>query len=289
MRKRHFLALLILVGSAAYAQEGTDIYLFNFKIDQDQFSLSNARNITNSPGYDNQPFFLPDGESLLYSSDDGFGQTDIYRYNIQAGSERRLTFTPNSEYSPTITPDGKYFSCIILERDGKQFLWKYPLQGAVPQKVTTEQPIGYHCWINDNKLGVFVVGEPNKLKLVDLPSNKTTAIANHPGTTLQLIPNKPTHMTYVDLEDQRSWKVMELNTETNESTELLKTIKNSQYYTWTNSSIMIMGDGKRLYKFDPAKDEDWVEMANLSDYGINDFTRIAVSPTGNLLAVVVNE
>lgn len=289
MRKQHFLALLILVGSAAYAQDGTDIYLFNFNIDQDQFSLSNPRNITNSPGYDNQPFFLPDGQSLLYSSDDGFGQTDIYRYNIQAGNERRLTFTPNSEYSPTVTPDGKYFSCIILERDGKQFLWKYPLQGAVPQKVTKEHPIGYHCWINDNKLGVFVVGEPNKLKIVDLPSDKSTSIANHPGTTLQVIPNNPTHMTYVDLGDQHNWKVMELNTETNETTELLKSLKNSQYYTWTNSSILIMGDGKRLYKFDPAKDKDWVEMANLSDYGISDFTRIAVSPTGNLLAIVVNE
>jgi Tol biopolymer transport system component len=133
MKKIYFLLSVLLVGITGYAQDGTDIYLFNFKIDQNQFTLSNARNITNSPGYDNQPYFLPDGKSLLYSSDDGFGQTDIYRYNIQGQSERRLTFTPNNEYSPTITPDGKYFSCIILERNGNQFLWKYPLNGAVPQ------------------------------------------------------------------------------------------------------------------------------------------------------------
>ena len=86
MKKVNFLALFILVGTVAFAQEGTDIYLFSFKIDQNQFTLSNARNITNSPGYDNQPYFLPDGKSLLYSSDDGFGQTDIYRYNISARS-----------------------------------------------------------------------------------------------------------------------------------------------------------------------------------------------------------
>jgi len=289
MRKLSFLALFILVGSVVNAQEGTDIYLFNFKIDQEQFSLSNARNITNSPGYDNQPYFLPDGESLLYSSDDGFGQTDIYRYNFKGGSERRLTFTPNSEYSPTITPDGKYFSCIILERDGKQFLWKYPLQGAVPQKVTTEHPIGYHCWINDNKIGVFVVGEPNKLKLVDLPSNKATEIADFPGTTLMMVPGDDGMMSYVSLADDQTWKLMNLNTNTLDKTELVKTIKRAQYYTWTPSHILIMGDGKRLYKFDPAKDKDWVEMANLSDYGIKDFTRIAVSPKGDLLAIVVNE
>ena len=50
-----------------------------------------------------------------------------------------------------------------------------------------------------------------------------------------------------------------------------------------------MGDGKRLYKFDPAKDEGWVEMANLGDYGINEFTRLTVSPKGDMLAIVVKE
>ena len=288
-KKACFLTLFILVGTLVNAQQGSDIYLFNFKIDKDQFSLSNARNITNSPGYDNQPHFLPDSESILYASDDGFGQTDIYRYNIQARSERRLTFTPSSEYSPTITPDGKFFSCIILEKSGDQFLWKYPLQGAVAQKITTVNPIGYHCWINNNLLGVFVVGEPNALKLVSLGSNNTDQIANAPGATLAMIPGKSNAMSYVDLSDDNSWSIKVLNTDSKESTELINTVKKSQYYTWTPSGILLLGDGKRLYKFDPKSDTDWVELANLTDYGIKEFTRITVSPNGNLLAVVVSE
>ena len=289
MKKASFLVLLSLIFSAARAQEGTDIYLFNFKIDSEQFTLSNGRNITNSPGYDNQPSFLPDGQSLLYTSDDGFGQTDIYRYNIAGASERRMTFTPNSEYSPTITPDGKYYSVIILERDGKQYLWKYPLQGAVPTKVINENPIGYHCWVNDNKVGVFVVGEPNKLKLVEVGSNKVTDIADYPGTTIAMIPDGQGSMSYTDISENNDWKIIKLNTGTLEKSELIKTPKGSQYYTWTPTNILLMGDGKRLYKFDPEKDEDWVEMANLGDYGINEFTRLAVSPKGDMLAVVVKE
>lgn len=289
MKKVTFLVLFTLIFCVVKAQEGTDIYLFNFKIDSEQFTLSNARNITNSPGYDNQPYFLPDGGSLLYTSDDGFGQTDIYRYNIAGGSERRMTFTPNSEYSPTITPDGKYYSVVILERDGKQYLWKYPLQGAVPTKVINENPIGYHCWVDNNKVGVFVVGEPNKLKLVELGTNKTTDVADYPGTTLAMVPQDGSVMSYTDISDNKEWKIMNLNTATLEKEELIKTPKGSQYYTWTPTKILLMGDGKRLYKFDPEKDQDWVEMANLGDYGISEFTRISVSPKGDMLAVVVKE
>ncbi|RLD24642.1 MAG: hypothetical protein DRI71_01940 [Bacteroidetes bacterium] len=289
MKKACFFIFFILVGSLVNAQQGSDIYLFNFKIDKDQFSLSNARNITNSPGYDNQPYFLADGESLLYSSDDGFGQTDIYRYSIPARSERRLTFTPSSEYSPTLTPDGKYFSCIILEKDGTQNLWKYPLQGAVPQKLTTVNPVGYHCWINSDLLGLFVVGEPNTLKLVSLNADKVEKIADAPGTTLVTIPGKENLMSYVDLSDEHSWTIKSLDTSTKEISDIIKTVKRAQYYTWTPNGILLLGDGKRLYKFDPETDTDWVELANLTDYGIKDFTRIVVSPKGNLLAVVVSE
>ena len=289
MKKVYFLLSILLVGSAVLAQEGSDIYLFNFKVDQNQFTLSNARNITNSPGYDNQPEFLPDGKSLLYSSDDGFGQTDIYRYNIQGQSERRLTFTPNNEYSPTITPDGKYFSCIILERNGNQFLWKYPLNGAVPQKIVDINPIGYHCWANDDMVGVFVVGEPNTLKLVNIPSGKAEKVADSPGVTLRMIPNSTGLMSYVDLSDDNHWKVKSVNTTSNESKDVVELPKRAQYYTWTPNGILVLGDGKRIYKFDPAIDTDWVEMANLSDYGIKEFSRITVSPSGDLLAVVVSE
>jgi len=289
MKKISFLIVFLLVGLLVKAQEGSDIYLFNFKIDHDQFTLSNARNITNSPGYDNQPNFLPDGQSLLYASDDGFGQTDIYRYNIEARSERRLTFTPNSEYSPTITPDGNYFSCIILERNGNQYLWKYPINGAVPQKVTDVNPVGYHCWVNANKLGIFVVGEPNSLELVDLNNNTKDKVADYPGTTLKMVPGTSNQMSYVDLSNDHSWVIKNLNTDTKVSSEVIKSLKDSQYFTWTPSGILILGDGKRLYKFDPKADKEWVELANLTDYGIKKFTRLTISPKGDMLAVVVSE
>lgn len=289
MKRISLIIFMLVVGISANAQQGSDIYLFNFKIDQNHFALSNARNITNSPGYDNQPYFMPDGKSLLYSSDDGFGQTDIYRYHIDAQSERRLTFTPNSEYSPTVTPDGDNFSCIILERNGNQFLWKYPINGAVPQKVIPTNSVGYHCWVNNDKLGVYVVGEPNTLQLVDIPSNQSDMVTKAPGITLTVAPNNDKMLTYVDMSNESHWFLKEYNVDTKESIDLIETRKKAAYYTWTPSGILITGDGKRIYKYDPKQDSEWVELANLGDYGIKEFTRLAVSPQGDLLAVVVSE
>ena len=96
-------------------------------------------------------------------------------------------------------------------------------------------------------------------------------------------------MTFVDLSDDHSWVLKKLDANSKEVTEIIPTIKNKQYYTWAPNGILLMGDGKRLYKFDPQVDKEWVELANLTDYGIKDFTRLTVSPKGDLLAVVVSE
>jgi len=38
-----------------------------------------------------------------------------------------------------------------------------------------------------------------------------------------------------------------------------------------------MGKGSRLYKYTPETDSDWVQIVNLSAFGITGITRIAVS------------
>jgi hypothetical protein len=288
MKKLGLILLLSITTQLVLAQEGSDIYLMNFKLEKDQFYLSNPRNITNTPGYDNQPFFLPDSENILYSSDDGFGQTDIYRYNIKARSERRLTFTPDSEYSPTLTPDHKFYSCVILERDGDQFLWKYPLNGAVPAKVTSVDAIGYHCWLNETAICAFLVGEPNTLTTIDLSADKATHIQNSPGRTLIMIPDTNL-LSYIDIQDEHHWVIKSYNPDTHETADIIKAQKGFQDFTWTPSGILLSGNGRHLYKFDPETDEDWVELADLHDYGLKEFTRLTVSPNGALLALVVSE
>ncbi len=47
-----------------------------------------------------------------------------------------------------------------------------------------------------------------------------------------------------------------------------------------------MGKGAKLFKCDLSEQIQWVEIADFSDKGLKNITRIAVSPKGNKLALV---
>jgi len=289
MKKLIILTILSLATYSGNAQQGSDIYLFNFKLDDNNFYISNAQNITNSPGYDNQPFFSPDGSSLFYASDDGFGQTDIFKYNLSAKSQRRLTYSPESEYSPTVTPDEAYISCIILKRDGEQKLWKYPINGAVPNKVSNIDKIGYHAWLNDSSIYAFILGTPNTLESIKVGANESNKVDVNPGVTIQKIPGTE-KISYVSMSEKKGWHINSYDPSSNTIETIIHTVSpKSEFYTWTPTGILISGDGHKLYKFNPKLDSDWVELADLTDYKIENFTRLAINYDASLIAIVVTE
>ena len=114
-------------------------------------------NISNSPGYDNQPSFTPDGAAVLFTSVRGERKpdpansaatgSDIYRYDIAPARLSQVTNTPEAEYSPTVTPDGRHISVIRVEGDGTQRLWRFTIEGTQPELVLRDvKPVGYHAW-----------------------------------------------------------------------------------------------------------------------------------------------
>jgi tricorn protease-like protein len=273
-----------------FAQGNSEIFVFDCKIWHDQFSLSNPRNVTSNPGfYDNQPSFMPDGDTFLYSSSDEMGTTDVYMFDLRSRSRRRLTYTPEgSEYSPTPTLDKRGFSCIILEQDGTQKLWKYFTNAPIASLVTEVSNIGYHTWYDESKLGLFIVGDKNTLHVVDVESGSSRQIDDEIGRSMYKIPGQ-NKISYISLKQRNNWKIMSLDMESYETTVIIKSLPESQDYIWTADGIILMGDGKKLYKFDPTTDTDWVELADLSKYGLGNFTRIAINQQVSKLAVVVDE
>jgi Tol biopolymer transport system component len=123
-----FLTLFLL----QTAPPDTEIYLATFSTASGRVTIGPPVDISNNPGYDNQPSFTPDGRSVLFTSVRGARQTDpansaasgsdIYRYDIESQQVTRVTDTPESEYSPIVTPDGTHFSTIRVEADGTQRL-----------------------------------------------------------------------------------------------------------------------------------------------------------------------
>ncbi len=167
----------------------TEIFLASFSA-RGATVVGRATNITNSPGYDNQPSFTSDGRSIFFTSIRGGGtQTDIYRYDIASGATVRVTSTPESEYSATVTPDGGHISVIRVEADGTQRLWRFTSDGAQPELVLTDvKPVGYHAWADDHTLALFVLGQPATLQIADTRTGQSEALVGGIGRSIQRIP-----------------------------------------------------------------------------------------------------
>ncbi len=100
---------LFLILAPTFAQiPSTDIYLL--AVDGDE--VGSPRRVTDRDGYDNQPQFLPDGNSLVYSSL-RHGGTDIYLYDVATGKTRVVVQTPESVYSPTPVPGRNAISVVL--------------------------------------------------------------------------------------------------------------------------------------------------------------------------------
>src|SRR5688572_22487744 len=134
---KKLLLLLCVVGQplAQNTPPSTDIFLVSITGAVNQIRLGLPENITNREGYDNQPMFLNDGDSILYTSIRKGGPTDIYRYDIATRADRQVTDTPEGEYSATVMPGGRMFSVIRVEADSTQRLWRFPIAGGVPSLV----------------------------------------------------------------------------------------------------------------------------------------------------------
>ena len=263
----------------------TDIFLFDLEIKNNNILIKNGKNITNRNGYDNQPSFSKDGMNLLFSSIRDNNQSDIYMYDLIEKDILQITNTIESEYSPTpISNNG--FSTVRVEKDDSQRLWKF-YKNKFSILIKEIKTVGYHHWIDNENIALFLVGEPHTLNIYNLKTKKLNFIANNVGRSIHKIPNEDA-ISYVSKLSNDLWEITEFNLKTNKSIKIIRTLKNSEDYTWLPSGDILMGKEKTLYKFNPLKDRFWLKVINLSDTGINNINRISVSSKLNKIAIVSN-
>src|SRR5262245_18980689 len=267
--------------------KGKTILIAVIAIQKEGVSVGKPINITNNPGYDNQPFFLPDSSGVLFSSRRDGQQNDIYRYDIGKKTVTQLTHTPDNEYSPTVTPDGKTFSTV---RGDEQRLWRFNLDGSDAGLAYAHTgKIGYHAWISPDRLAVYVLGaqtsDPSTLQLVDLRSGAAEIIESSIGRSLTMRPGKGTLVFVHKPRGATLWEIKELNPETRKILPLTDTVEGSEDLTWTPKGVMIMGAKSKPFMW--LEDDDrWVEIGDLGSSGVNAITRLAISPDGKWIAVV---
>lgn len=275
----------------------TDLYLVPVLAspgagDGSAWELGAPRNLTDRPGYDNQPRFLTDGDSLLYTSirDD---QADIYRYDLASGAIRQVTDTPESEYSPTPLGNGGGFSTVRVEADGTQRLWAFDLDGSHPRLLLPDvAPVGYHAWIDTETVALFVLGEPPTLEIAGLDGGETERLAEDIGRCMQTLPRSH-QVLFVAKGAEDGWRfaVAGPDDPPGQPRLLSSTRPGREDFVATDSQIL-MADGTALFvrayatTAEGSDGSGWRQIADFGDAGLGDVSRLALAPDRSRLVLV---
>jgi hypothetical protein len=315
------IALFLLAGAlggqaqqstqqAQAAPPSTEVYVAAFSVNGSTVTVGKPENISNSPGYDNQPSFTPDGSALLFTSDRASSQrtllkepvqrivpgqqqiaartqTDIFRYDLIKKVLGNLTVTPESEYSPTVTPDGSGISVIRVEQDGTQRLWRFTIDGRKPSLVLANvKPVGYHAWLDEQTLALFVLGPPATLQIADTTSGTAQILATDIGQSVQRIPTGG--VSFVQ-QGEKGAMISQVVLEGGKPVikPLTAPVPGARqaHVAWTPDGTLLMAHSGWLHAW-RAGDSAWRAVADLDALGLKAVTRLAVSPKGDRIAIV---
>jgi dipeptidyl aminopeptidase/acylaminoacyl peptidase len=288
------LVVMSLLASTLAAQapaSDPEIYLLPLSVSGPKITVGKPVNITNRPGYDNQPAFSPDGRVVYYTSTREDSQADIYKYNIAAKTTERLTKTaPESEYSATVMPSHERISVVRVEKDSTQRLWSFTLAGNDDRLVLPDiKPVGYHAWLSPFHLALFVLGTPNSLVLVDTRSGNEQVLARDIGRSLLPLP-RGHGFTYLAHHDS-TWVLTEVRLNaSNDSvryTRPLVTLPHGMNFVAWVGDTLLGGAGTKLFTWKAG--DQWAELVDLESEGLTHISRIAVSPDFRTLAIVADK
>ena len=283
-----FCLLPSAFGSSAQTQPpATEVYLAPMTVGASSVSIGEPVNIANNPGYDNQPSFLPDSASVLFTSNRDGKQNDIYRWDVAAKRLVQLTRTPENEYSPLVSPDGTSFVCV---HGTEQSLFRYDLDGSNPRLAYQhgKELIGYHVWINDTTIAAFILGTggaPATMQVIDTKTGKSETIASSIGRSLLMRPGRNAVSFVTKLSPQASSiKQFDITMHV-VSTVVADTTRPSEDLTWLpDGQRLLMGQGSKLLVW--TEGLGWTDVADLAAAGVTKITRLSASRDGKWLAIV---
>lgn len=273
----------------------TDIVILDIHPHLDHLHAGSLVQVTEREGYDNQPFFLDD-DRLLFVSDREAEQTDVFMYSVSEDSVTRVTRTPESEYSPRLTPSGDHLSVVRVEADGvSQHLYRFPFDGDAPRPagepervLPTLADIGYYAWAGEDHLALFRVGgaagEPSSLHLADLGAGAVRHVQDDIDRTLQTVPGEEI-VSFVDRSVGESRFLRTLDVASGQVSTVAQ-LPDGGEHAWVSSATLLMASEGTLYRFTGSQETPWASVLELEAM-VGRFSRIAVSPSGRRIAIVV--
>jgi len=269
----------------------SDIFLFEITLGEKQMTVTNGKNVTAKKGYENQPYFTPQSKSFLFSQADDY-QTDVFEYFVESGETKRITNSPNMEFSPQPSPDNQTISFVTDGEGANQSIWQINRDNLSPvwtlRHLAEREPVGYYSWNHATDKILFWSRYGFNVRLVDTTEKPTHYVSGDAvPTSPQMIP-KTDHFSFLHRQGNGQIWIKELNTETKAIRPLTPMVGNNTHYGWAPDGSIVMMEGSKLHRWhkNESDDGEWTEVADLQPHGIKSATRVNVSPDGKWLAVV---
>ena len=289
MYKRIWVLVIIIAPLQLIAQAATEIYLFKLAVNDTNVVLSQPRNISNHKGYDNQPHFHPSLPLIYFSSFDDSSRSDIKYYNIKTAVLSNFTKTREREYSPTITPDKAFISAIVQRDNGVQDLAKFPIKGGAPTLLINNLKVGYHAWINDVQLLLFVLKDSttNELHHYHLKTKQSKVIAPAPGRSLHKIPGEQA-MSFIEKSSKDKWTLKRLDIKTGSITTITS-IPPYEDIAWTRNGLVLLSNEDEIMVYNPKRNTWTKAVIEVDGARLKKITRMAINHSDNSIALVAAE
>jgi hypothetical protein len=284
LTQRVIIFLLCLPGAsaAALAQEEPDFRVWLAAVEDGVPKAPQL--ISEQTGYNNQPLFSADGRSVYFTAEREGGQTDVMVYDIYSGRSSTVASTREEEYSPTPIPGSASLSVVRVELDGRQRLWRLdPADGSFSVLLNDIDPVGYHAWLNDRLVAMFIPGDSFSLHWADIGAGSSQMVFDNIGRTLRRHPWNG-RVLFVDKNTQ-PWRIAALNTSSGAMVPVLELYPEHEDFEVDGAGRYWMGSGSRIYRSDAAN-EHWLPVADFNAMGIFGITRLGISPNMKMLAFV---
>ncbi len=269
----------------------TDIYLFDYNFD-DKLVLSYPKLLTfDHDSYSNQPHFIHDDLYITQSHiNNDTIQTDIVALNSKKRTKRQITQTKTSEYSPTLCPDGEHFSAIRVNEYNQQQLWIYPLDHsnngrAILDSITN---VGYHTWLNNNEVFLFLVDEDkgHQLVLANINTGEIQHISYKIGRCFKM--TSQGQLVYIHKITEDNWNLMAYNPISQTKEVIGYPLSNQEDFGILNNDKIIIAYQGSFFALQAFEETSWTSIGQYSQF-IDDkkISRIAMNNTQ--IALVTTE
>ncbi len=284
--------LLILLQFPILAQEApnTEIFLFDITSAENQFNVSDGENISQNEGYDNQPSFY--SEQILIYARIRNGQTDIAGYDLDKTEDFWIsnTTTEGSEYSPQRIQGSTDVAAVRLDTTGLQLLYRYDRETGESSVQVPDLKVGYFAFYDQNLLITTVLNNSGMdLVLHDLEKKASDTLVSRVGRSVHKVPGTGSmSYTVVNEQENHDLYLLDLDGEKPESFFLCTLPEGVQDYTWLDKDRLILGMGSKLYLYDILGESEWIPVADLSEYKLDNITRLDINEEGTKLVIAAD-